>query len=401
MPGAGPEDALFVDDAIYTGLGDGRIVKVSFDGWQIEVVADTGWPPPGAWNSIPTGILICDAEKGLLLLGPGHRGRRRWWPGTVACVQQRGGRGRRHGVLHRLQPAVRPPSTGTKRTSSSIGTGRLLRRDPDGAVEVLVEVCSSRTASRSPNFLAVAQTGLYYAWTAVAQDGTHEPWITNLPPSPTTSPGTTTVWLVTMASAPQACAGQDRRTAVPAQGHLGPAEACTEAGHAGLGALADPGNVVPSSAASTSSSMCTGVRARGGKVAMGSLNTTALAWFEIWAGVRWGSAGDDPIVLPKPHRPARAPSELREPHPTAPGLRDDLAHPADVTYRRSGEGEQAERPLAQGGRGWLLRGPRAVPGVPRDEAEEAHPREVVLQQRQAIIANHQNRSPVTNAVCNG
>ena len=27
--------------------------------------------------------------------------------------------------------------------------------------------------------------------------------------------------------------------------------------------------------------MCTGVRARGGKVAMGSLNTTALAWFDV------------------------------------------------------------------------------------------------------------------------
>jgi hypothetical protein len=27
--------------------------------------------------------------------------------------------------------------------------------------------------------------------------------------------------------------------------------------------------------------MCTGVRAHGGKVAMGSLTTTALAWFEL------------------------------------------------------------------------------------------------------------------------
>lgn len=47
VPGAGPEDALFVDDAIYTGLEDGRIVKVSLDGWQIEVVADTQGRPLG------------------------------------------------------------------------------------------------------------------------------------------------------------------------------------------------------------------------------------------------------------------------------------------------------------------------------------------------------------------
>lgn len=66
VPGAGPEDALFVDDAIYTGLEDGRIVKVSLDGWQIEVVADTQGRPLGL-EQHPQGVLICDAEKGLLL----------------------------------------------------------------------------------------------------------------------------------------------------------------------------------------------------------------------------------------------------------------------------------------------------------------------------------------------
>jgi len=69
VPGAGPEDALFVDDAIYTGLEDGRIVKVSFDGWQIEVVADTGGRPLGL-EQHPDGIPSATRSRGSYCSGP-------------------------------------------------------------------------------------------------------------------------------------------------------------------------------------------------------------------------------------------------------------------------------------------------------------------------------------------
>ena len=48
VPGHGPEDVLFLDGSILTGLDDGRIVKVSQDGWQIEVVGDTPGPAAGS-----------------------------------------------------------------------------------------------------------------------------------------------------------------------------------------------------------------------------------------------------------------------------------------------------------------------------------------------------------------
>ena len=70
VPGHGPEDVLFLDGSILTGLDDGRIVKVSQDGWQIEVVGDTQGRPLGL-EAHPDGrVVVCDAVKGLLMLDP-------------------------------------------------------------------------------------------------------------------------------------------------------------------------------------------------------------------------------------------------------------------------------------------------------------------------------------------
>ena len=285
VPGAGPEDALFVDDAIYTGLEDGRIVKVSFDGWQIEVVADTGGRPLGL-EQHPDGILICDAEQGLLLLGP---------EGVTTLVAKG-----EHGLRVCNNAAVAADGTVYFTDSSQrfdlehwtadiiehSGTGRLLRRDPDGAVEVLVEGLQfANGVALTEDFLAVAQTGLYCVDRVWLKDGTHEPWITNLPAFPDNiSEGDDGLVWVTMASARKPAldktAGQPflRKViwALPEALHPKPDNLVWVRAY-------DPeGNVVHEFCGEHEQFyMCTGVRARGGKVAMGSLNTTALAWFEI------------------------------------------------------------------------------------------------------------------------
>ena len=109
VTGAGRDRNCF-DDAIYTGAGDGRIVKVSPTVWQIEVVADTQGRPLEPSNSTRRGCSSAMREKGLLLLradglttlvGKGEHGLR-------VCNNAAVGPPGRHRVLHRLQPALRP-----------------------------------------------------------------------------------------------------------------------------------------------------------------------------------------------------------------------------------------------------------------------------------------------------
>ena len=285
VPGAGPEDALFVDDVLYTGLEDGRIVTVSLDGWQIEVVADTGGRPLGL-EKHPDGVLICDAEKGLLLLGP---------DGLTTLVAKG-----RHGLRVCNNAAVAADGTVYFTDSSQrfdlehwtadiiehSGTGRLLRRTPDGTVDVLVEGLQfANGVALTDDFVAVAQTGLYCVDRVWLSDGRHEPWITNLPAFPDNiAEGDDGLIWVTMASARKPAldktAGQPflRKViwALPEALHPKPDTLVW------VRAYDTDGNVVHEFCGEHDQFyMCTGVRVRGGKVAMGSLNTTALAWFDL------------------------------------------------------------------------------------------------------------------------
>ena len=71
LPGNGPEDVV-VDTAgqLWTGLEDGRIVRISTDGGEPEVMADTGGRPLGLHVARDGRVLICDSYRGLLALDP-------------------------------------------------------------------------------------------------------------------------------------------------------------------------------------------------------------------------------------------------------------------------------------------------------------------------------------------
>ncbi|WP_308170508.1 SMP-30/gluconolactonase/LRE family protein [[Mycobacterium] fortunisiensis] len=73
MPGDGPEDVV-ADAAghLWTGLVDGRIVRVSPDG-AATVIADTGGRPLGMHVARDGRVLICDSHRGLLALDPETR----------------------------------------------------------------------------------------------------------------------------------------------------------------------------------------------------------------------------------------------------------------------------------------------------------------------------------------
>lgn len=70
VPGTAAEDVV-ADAAgnIWTGVEDGRIVKVSPDG-DAQVVADTGGRPLGLAVARDGRVLICDSHRGLLRLDP-------------------------------------------------------------------------------------------------------------------------------------------------------------------------------------------------------------------------------------------------------------------------------------------------------------------------------------------
>ncbi|MEW2481338.1 SMP-30/gluconolactonase/LRE family protein [Mycobacterium sp. NPDC049093] len=70
VPGDGPEDVV-VDASghLWTGLVDGRIVRVSPDGDAV-VVAETGGRPLGLHVARDGRVLICDSHRGLLALDP-------------------------------------------------------------------------------------------------------------------------------------------------------------------------------------------------------------------------------------------------------------------------------------------------------------------------------------------
>ncbi len=72
LPGLGPEDVV-VDAAgqVFTGLADGRILRVLPADGSFAVVADTGGRPLGLELLPDGGLLVCDARRGLLRVDTG------------------------------------------------------------------------------------------------------------------------------------------------------------------------------------------------------------------------------------------------------------------------------------------------------------------------------------------
>lgn len=68
MPGQAPEDVVVDPDGfLWTGLEDGRIVRIDPDG-STRVVADTGGRPLGLSPTDDGRLLICDSPRGLLAM---------------------------------------------------------------------------------------------------------------------------------------------------------------------------------------------------------------------------------------------------------------------------------------------------------------------------------------------
>lgn len=190
----GPEDVLLDGGGgLLTGVADGRIIRVGLAGQPTRTLADTGGRPLGLeW--LPDGrLLVCDALRGLLAVRTDD-GRSEVLAAKVDGTPMR----------FCNNAAVAPDGTVFFSDSSQrfgiehyrgellehSGTGRLLRRDPDGTVEVVLtglQFPNGVALDPSGDWLAVAETTTYRVlrlWLRGPRAGEHQVLVDGLPGFP-------------------------------------------------------------------------------------------------------------------------------------------------------------------------------------------------------------------------
>ena len=191
--GAGPEDvAVREDGTVYTGVKDGRILRLAPDG-EVRTVADTGGRPLGIEVHPDGDLVVCDAYRGLLRLDPDTGslsvlvdevdGERMLLCDNAAVA--------RDGTVY-FSDSSRRFTLAHWRADlmEHSGTGRLLRRDPTGRVEVLLsglQFANGVALSGDESFVAVAETGAYRVtrlWLTGPRAGQTDTLVDNLPGFP-------------------------------------------------------------------------------------------------------------------------------------------------------------------------------------------------------------------------
>ncbi len=296
VPGVGAEDVLVGDDGtVYTGTEDGAIFAVAPDGGRVTRVGRTPGRPLGLEWLGDGRILVCDAHEGLIALDITTGA-------TETLLQEVAGRRMvfcNNAAVHtdgtvyfsdssRFHPIERWKADMVEDTHS----GRLMRRFPDGQVEVLVEglrFANGVALSADQSYVAVAETTgrtVVRRWLTGPKRGQVDHLATDLPGYPDNiARGSDGLIWVTIASPvdpvltrllkaplalrrlvwrmPDAVQPQPKRTAR-------------------VIALDDTGRVVHDRSFDASSfHMVTGVREHRGRVWMGSLVEPAVAWFDV------------------------------------------------------------------------------------------------------------------------
>ncbi|PUA79638.1 SMP-30/gluconolactonase/LRE family protein [Nocardioides currus] len=166
VPGPGAEDVVVAPDgSVYTGTEDGTIHRISPDGARIERVARTGGRPLGLELFDDGDLLVCDAEAGLLVVHVADGsvetlltdvdGRRMRFCNNAAIAADGtiwfSDSSLHYGVAQWKDDFVQDTRT-----------GRLVRRDVDGTVTVVLDdlaFANGVALSSDEQFVAVAETG--------------------------------------------------------------------------------------------------------------------------------------------------------------------------------------------------------------------------------------------------
>jgi sugar lactone lactonase YvrE len=296
VPGHGAEDVVVGHDgSVYTGTEDGAIWRVRDHGVRLERVGVTGGRPLGL-ELLPDGrLLVCDARRGLLALDPGS--------GAVEELSVLV-----HGQRMAFCNNAAVASDGTMWYSDSsriygidrwkaemvenTGTGRLLRRDVDGTVTVVLEglrFANGVALASDRSWVAVAETAgrtVVRHWLTGERAGQTDLLATDLPGYPDNiSRGSDGLLWVTIASPQDPLVERlmtgpmpFRRAAWRLPEPLQPKPKRT----ARVMAFDDAGRLVHDRSFDASGfHMVTGVREHEGRVWLGSLVEPAVAVFDV------------------------------------------------------------------------------------------------------------------------
>jgi sugar lactone lactonase YvrE len=194
LPGNGPEDVA-VDAAgqLWTGLEDGRILRIAPEGGEPTVVADTGGRPLGLHIARDGRVLVCDSHRGLLAVDPAS--------GTLDVLVESVD-GRRLKFCSNVTETADGTIYFTESTSDfhfehytapiveARGRGGLFRLGTDGTVTTLVDglyFANGVTPTADGSALVFAETlarRLSKYWLAGPRAGSVTPLAVNLPGMP-------------------------------------------------------------------------------------------------------------------------------------------------------------------------------------------------------------------------
>lgn len=168
LPGSGAEDVA-VDSAgsVYTGTREGYVLRVSADGRTIDRVSQTGGRPLGIEIHPEGWLVVCDAHRGLLRIDAttgditelvtAIDGRPMRFTNNCAVALD--------GTIYFSDSSMHFGIDEFKgEVLSHTSSGRLIRREPDGTVTVLLDdldFANGVALAEDESFVLVAETGGY------------------------------------------------------------------------------------------------------------------------------------------------------------------------------------------------------------------------------------------------
>lgn len=304
VPGPGAEDVVVAtsgpdEGAVFTGTEDGSIFRVSADGAKVDRVARTGGRPLGIEFAPDGRLLVCDARLGLHWVDPAT--------GSVELITAEVG-----GVPMRFCNNAAIADDGTiwwSDSSTQFGidrwkhdfvrntrTGRLLRRDPDGTVTVVLEglaFANGVALSADGDFVCVAETGartVVRHWISGPRAGTRDFLATDLPGYPDNiARGSDGLVWITIASPTDPLVERLQTgpmllrklaTMLPEALQPKPKQSVRVVAYDAAGTLVHDVDLAPAEHGA-SYHMVTGVREHEGRLWMGSLHEPAIAVYDL------------------------------------------------------------------------------------------------------------------------
>ncbi len=304
VPGPGAEDVVVAtsgpdEGAVFTGTEDGAIFKVAPDGSRIDKVADTGGRPLGIEYAADGRLLVCDALRGLLWVDPATGGVELITADVAGTPM----------VFCNNAAIAGDGTIWFSDSSTQFGiarwkddfvqhtrTGRLLRRDPDGTVHVVLDglaFANGVALSAAEDFVCVAETGartVVRHWLSGPEKGTRDFLAQDLPGYPDNiARGSDGLIWITIASPTDPLVERIQRgpmalrrvvTKLPEVVQPKPKQTVRVQAYDDRGTLVHDLDVAPGEHGAAYH-MVTGVREHDGRVWLGSLHEPAIAVVDL------------------------------------------------------------------------------------------------------------------------